>query len=718
MLQKKFVVVSVFVVCYVHASYGAIEGSQPNAITEDIKNETAKGERAGKSLHKECSGSFSTKCMKLHVLSYLEDLNARDEVSLPLPGLSIVKENTSNARSPEELAAELARKFPGKPEEKLNGYILQRLQDFMDGHSLKYKLLDAKATKRALDIAQDFGGIVTGRGGGGGGGGGFGGGKGGGAGLLAAALAGKGALAAAALGALALLAGKALAAALAAMLLAALAGMKGGGGGHKTTYEIITQPHESHSHSNSHEEHHEHEHHGHGHYRRAYEMPYNSYMPYDSSASADRTNINNTIEISSEEDGKVVSEEENPTKAFDGVYSECFMHLSYSCIQGKTLVYLKELNKLSEVSIIGDYVKFVKINETTQKQVYQGETEVLADQNSEELSLSIDQAVDDFFNNHVLKFKALGRDVSVPNSVEEFVGRKRKGGGGGGGGGGGHGHEDGGKKKMMMMAMMCMKMKLMMMVPAMMGMMGMMSFKGMMFSMMSFMVSKGWAAGGGGGGGAWMPAGGQDYGGGGGGGGGYDANGQWQSRSMVDVTGELNTTPIREYHFVPMKEREPIISYPTPHVRYDHAVTEKKPYTIVKKLNDEVIKVIQGAVKSRKKRGILDLLQSSYLYLTNQLLGIRRNTRVYPKYPNYRIINGIRYVYFPLNQIKKAPRELKPQPIAPITEVTEETPIITAEYFNKGEILQGEVENRSIKMKKIKKMANDANEVVEEDPWE
>ncbi|KAI5645718.1 hypothetical protein NE865_02385 [Phthorimaea operculella] len=233
MFHKKFVVVAVLVVCYVHASYGAIEGSQPNAIKEDSKNETVKGERAGRSLHKECSGSFSTKCMKLHVLSYLEDLNSRDEVSLPLPGLSIVKENTSNSRSPEELAAELARKFPGKPEEKLNGYILQRLQDFMD-----------------------------------------------------AALAGKGALAAAALGALALLAGKALAAALAAMLLAALAGMKGGGGGHKTTYEIITQPHESHSHSNSHEEHHEHEHHGHGHYRRAYDMAYNSYMPYDSSGSA------------------------------------------------------------------------------------------------------------------------------------------------------------------------------------------------------------------------------------------------------------------------------------------------------------------------------------------------------------------------------------------------------------------------------------------------
>lgn len=54
------------------------------------------------------------------------------------------------------------------------------------------------------------------------------------------------------------------------------------------------------------------------------------------------------------------NQEENVNEIFDGVYSECFLYLSYSCLQKKTLLYLKELNKLSEVSVIGEYVKFGK----------------------------------------------------------------------------------------------------------------------------------------------------------------------------------------------------------------------------------------------------------------------------------------------------------------------------------------------------------------------
>lgn len=94
-----------------------------------------------------------------------------------------------------------------------------------------------------------------------------------------------GTLAAAALGALALLAGKALMTALMSLLLSALVGLKGHGGHKSTTYEIITKPEVSHHHSHSHEEHHEHEHGHHGGYRRAYDVNYNSYMPYDTTSS-------------------------------------------------------------------------------------------------------------------------------------------------------------------------------------------------------------------------------------------------------------------------------------------------------------------------------------------------------------------------------------------------------------------------------------------------
>ncbi|KAJ8715389.1 hypothetical protein PYW07_009871 [Mythimna separata] len=267
-------------------SQAAIDGSEPNAIIDTVKAVPNNTERVGRTLHKECNSLLNSKCLKIHALSFLEDLSSRDELNL-LPGLSIIKENqTGNTPSPEEMAAELSRQFPGKSEEKLNRFLLYRLQDYLDGHSLRYRLLDPQTTKEAMDMAKGDKESV-GRKSGGGGGGGFGGGKGGGGGaLLAAALMMKGTLAAAALGALALLAGKALMTALMSLLLSALVGLKGHGEHKSTTYEIITKPEVSHHHSHSHEEHHEHEHGHHGGYRRAYDMNnYNSYMPYDTTTS-------------------------------------------------------------------------------------------------------------------------------------------------------------------------------------------------------------------------------------------------------------------------------------------------------------------------------------------------------------------------------------------------------------------------------------------------
>lgn len=54
-------------------------------------------------------------------------------------------------------------------------------------------------------------------------------------------------------------------------------------------------------------------------------------------------------------------ESDNYTNIFDGVYSECLLQLSYTCLQRKTLMYIEELNKLKEVTIIGDYVRFGKV---------------------------------------------------------------------------------------------------------------------------------------------------------------------------------------------------------------------------------------------------------------------------------------------------------------------------------------------------------------------
>lgn len=56
----------------------------------------------------------------------------------------------------------------------------------------------------------------------------------------------------------------------------------------------------------------------------------------------------------------LASEEIKVADAFNGVYSECFLYFSYSCIQRKTLLYLQNLNELSEITVFGDLVKFGK----------------------------------------------------------------------------------------------------------------------------------------------------------------------------------------------------------------------------------------------------------------------------------------------------------------------------------------------------------------------
>ncbi|KAG7297277.1 hypothetical protein JYU34_019228 [Plutella xylostella] len=289
MVCKNVAVFVLVIVSSLHLGNGYINGSDINNLSENATKEKKlqESDRTGRSLHKECtSGSLNPKCLKIHVLSVIEDLDSREELPI-LPGLSIVKENQTNVTSPDEIAAELSRQFPGNPDEKLNRFLLYKVQDYLDGHSLRYRLLDQQTAKEATKMVKGDKEAMADKTSGRGKGGGLGG-KGGG-GLVAAAMMMKGTLAAAALGALALLAGKALMTALMSLLLSALVGMKGGGGGHKTTYEIIAKPETSHHHSHSHEEHHEHEHGHHGGYRRAYDANYNSYMPYDTTNYAPTT---------------------------------------------------------------------------------------------------------------------------------------------------------------------------------------------------------------------------------------------------------------------------------------------------------------------------------------------------------------------------------------------------------------------------------------------
>lgn len=167
-----------------------------------------------------------------------------------------------------------------------------------------------------------------------------------------------------------------------------------------------------------------------------------------------------------------------------------------------------------------------------------------------------------------------------------------------------------------------------------------------------------------------------DYGGGGGG---YDANGQWQSRSIYDK--ELEAL------------NQPVISYVTPLMRNNKYKTEIK-------------------IKSRKRRGIIDVIQNAYEYWLNRILG--NNIRRKLKQPNFKIVNGVKYVYYPIKVLQKVkyPKEMQN-----VKTPDEFKPIVIAEDFNKGEIVEGPIESRMNK-KKFNKMKDSVNDTLDENPWE
>ncbi|XP_026734496.1 uncharacterized protein LOC113498614 [Trichoplusia ni] len=214
----------------------------PNPETNESTKKVEVVESAARAMKKDCTnGIFSPTCLKIEAISMLEKLSAKEELRL-LPGVSLVKEpSKDNGSKVEEFAAELARSL-AKPDERLDKYLLYRLGDYLDTHTVKLRLLDENAAQEARAF------VGEGRGKGG-----FGGGKKGGmGGLLAAGLLMKGTLMSVGLGALALLAGKALMTAMMSLLLSAIIGIKSLSGGQKsTTYEIVSKPIYSHSHSHS-----------------------------------------------------------------------------------------------------------------------------------------------------------------------------------------------------------------------------------------------------------------------------------------------------------------------------------------------------------------------------------------------------------------------------------------------------------------------------------
>ncbi|CAG9817458.1 unnamed protein product [Phaedon cochleariae] len=230
---------------------------------EEKENISSDRSQYGRALARDCDKIYSTTCLKLDVISWVDKLSEAENYTV-IPGVSIVRENATRAPNTAEIVADLARDFPGDPEARLDVFLMRKVQGFLGSHVVKVNLLGEEST----DMAR--------KGGGGGGGGGKKGGGGMGY-ILAAAAMMKGTMMALALGGLAAMAGKALMTGMISLMLSAIIGLKSlSSGGQKTTYEVIAKPHytQAQSYSTSHEDYAAAGHGGgHSGYGRSFDLP-------------------------------------------------------------------------------------------------------------------------------------------------------------------------------------------------------------------------------------------------------------------------------------------------------------------------------------------------------------------------------------------------------------------------------------------------------------
>lgn len=110
------------------------------AASNDIPSET-KGNAKLK-----CDTSYSLMCLKLDILSLIDKISTTNTEFNIASGVTLVRENLPNKTQNSKIVAELARAFPDSPEKRLNGFLVAKIQDFIQSYSLKLKLISDDST--------------------------------------------------------------------------------------------------------------------------------------------------------------------------------------------------------------------------------------------------------------------------------------------------------------------------------------------------------------------------------------------------------------------------------------------------------------------------------------------------------------------------------------------------------------------------------------------
>lgn len=107
---------------------------------------------------------------------------------------------------------------------------------------------------------------------------------------------------------------------------------------------------------------------------------------------------------------------DDPTTVLSGIYTECLLTLSFTCLQKKIIVLLEKLNKIQKFNILGDYLSVVRNNKYATYRY--GNKPSRADEDASntiigrvhrdetsELRAMIDESLDNYFETHVIRLK-------------------------------------------------------------------------------------------------------------------------------------------------------------------------------------------------------------------------------------------------------------------------------------------------------------------------
>lgn len=121
------------------------------------------GDIMKKVMSKGCSHRYTLTCLKLDVVSLVDRLSETDKYQL-LPGVTVVRDNssadtgngdeetTSDRKFPAELVASLARDYPNDVDSRLDAFLIRKIGQYLNSHSITVKLFDEESFARARQL--------------------------------------------------------------------------------------------------------------------------------------------------------------------------------------------------------------------------------------------------------------------------------------------------------------------------------------------------------------------------------------------------------------------------------------------------------------------------------------------------------------------------------------------------------------------------------------